>query len=276
MLYHYTTLETFLRIIEGITDDGNEPYLHLRATRIDQVNDPTEMNTDISKLSSILQEYETQKDIENKCLSDKITKVNPNEVQNILKKEKEEHLPYITCLSTRKDYLPMWSLYGDKHHGVCLCFTEELLENVSINKNEDNIIRGEVAYKKHDKSIAIQDALDLCFETINKKGSNSDITDTIAELFLFISPYIKNINYAYEKEYRICLYNFQKKTDPKMGEITEYNKDGEYVMLDIPLYSLKYIILGAKTPKLLESILKDYFNKKNYKIKIERSKIPYK
>lgn len=44
MLYHYTSLETLLAILEGLTVHNGEYYLHLRATRIDKLNDPAGIN----------------------------------------------------------------------------------------------------------------------------------------------------------------------------------------------------------------------------------------
>ena len=58
MYYHYTSLDTFLAILHGIDYKNGEPILHLRASRIDKVNDPTEMTIDKKTFLSIVQHYE--------------------------------------------------------------------------------------------------------------------------------------------------------------------------------------------------------------------------
>lgn len=271
MLYHYTSLESFCKIMEGVFLNNGEPFITLHASRLDRLNDPTEMKIDIRVLQSILHEYEIQHNVEDSnCLSKKIEGLNPNQINKILEEEKNTHAPYIMCFSTKKDFLPMWSLYGNKSHGVCLCFDESRIKGV-----EGSIIQGNVAYNQYKNSSSILMVLDLYYNIMLKDIQNIDIYDTIAELFLFISPFIKNINYAYEKEFRICHYCFQADLNFSIdNNITNY-KEVDIVDFNIPLSSLKSVILGSKTPSILMDMTQDYFNKK-YDIKFVKSKIPFK
>lgn len=58
MLYHYTSLITLFKIMEGITFHDNEYFLQLKTNRIDNVNDPTEICTDPMVYMDLIKSYE--------------------------------------------------------------------------------------------------------------------------------------------------------------------------------------------------------------------------
>lgn len=276
MYYHYTTLETFFKILDGITykDEDEDYFFHLHANRIDNVNDPTEMTISQKDLVEVIDAYEKRENIHpNFRIANKILEIPQNEFANLLALEKKEHSPYITCFSKKGDYLPMWSLYGDKHHGICLCFADNIVDVIrEYNTPHPPIICGDVAYNNYSKSAALQESLYLYYNIIQSQES-CDIKQVISDLLIEFSPFIKNKDYRYEKEYRICVHNYMP---PKDNE-TEYNNKVEFVSLTVPLKSLRAVIIGKKLPyEILKDLFEKYFNDLKCEIKIKQSKNPYK
>ncbi len=275
MLYHYTTLETFIKILEGVMMYDNEYVLKFRASRVDQVNDPTEMTPDIKTLKDILHNKSEIKDID-KYLA-YIDTVNESDFHDILNKEKQDRMPYVICFSEKRDYLPMWSLYGDKHHGICMCFDDDIIQETQKyyyeqHNNKMILTGGKVSYKRHWKSKVIHGII----ETVLMPDSK-DSGDELALLYLAAFPFIKNANYSYEHEHRICLYNFKKYSTPEINRMVKYDKEKPYIEVNIPLSALKGVILGTMVPfdffkKSIETYLREKFNTK---FKISKSKIPY-
>lgn len=272
MLYHYTSFETLLAILEGITVRNNEHYLYLHATRIDKLNDPTEMEMKKKTLVGLLRYYEEQNNVEEKYqLAKYVEEISDNDIVGISQSEKTSHSPYILCFSTKKDYLPMWSLYGDKHHGVCLCFPDEVVGEISYS--EVPIVSGKVAYSNIKKSEAIKTALWLQYNIIKKEGNMGKIKDITADIITEISPFIKNSSYKYEQEFRLSVHNYH--TNRELCR-TSYENTPNYLTIDIPVRFLQGIILGAKIPfNITKELLDAYFKKKNMKIDIKPSNIPF-
>lgn len=270
MLYHYTTFETFLRILEGITFECGVPYIHMRATRIDKLNDPTEMCVDIERYLKIIANYEKEHNLDNSVSN--YIQTSKNQIVDILNEEKMISLPFVTSFSTRKDYLPMWSLYGDKHHGICLCFCDDLSEKI-----DSPIIHipGYVSYLNHKRPSIMATILDLYYNIMDVKNKLDN--SNAVEMLIGMSPFIKNKVYAYEKEFRICVYNFAKGQVGILGdELCMYDDTNDYINLTIPVSSLKCIILGKKVPFEISRLLfETYFKAHDYQIDIKQSQIPY-
>lgn len=271
MLYHYTTLDTFLRIMEGVTKVNGQYFVQLHASRLDLVNDTTEMCIDAKLIKELVEEYEYSNEIpEELCMSQKIIPNNIEELDECLKAEYDEHIPYGLCFSKEKDFLPMWSLYGDKHYGICLCFSDDIEDNVKKINNQLSVIAGSVAYEKFNESRILKESLDILFYDIIRKKEDRPIDEFIAELYIMTSPFLKDKCYSYENEFRICAHNYMCSNDK-----TEYYKKDGYVNIHIPLSSLKQIYLGAAMPDILVKILENYFGTE-FDFKIEKSKTPFR
>lgn len=273
MLHHYTSFETLLAILEGLTIHNDEYYLHLRATRVDKLNDPTEMVMKKKTLVKLLRYYEEKNNIEEKYRFAKlIDELSDKDIDTLSKYEKISHPPYILCFSTKSDYLPMWSLYGDKHHGVCLSFSDEIISEISYL--DVPIISGQVAYDNRKKSEAVERALWLQYNIIKGEYDTTNINGAITDIFMEISPFIKNRCYKYEHEYRISVHNYHTTIEPYN---TTYDKTHEYITVDIPIRFLKKIMIGTKIPfHITKELLDVYFKTKRLKIDITHSKIPFK
>lgn len=274
MYYHYTTLDTFLAILQGINYKAKEPVLQLHATRIDKVNDPTEMTIDKKTFLSIVQHYEDMNpNIDTSSyISKSIENIDDEKFRKILDTEKSNHLPYIICLSEKEDYLPMWSLYGDKGRGVCLGFSKlEILVKSSqfqYKHPSSTIISDNVCYGNYEKSNAILSAIGLNYPKIDEE----DIEDTIANMYLGASPFLKHPGYEYENEYRICVFNFVKN---ELGTI--YDSQKTFIDYDMPISFLKTVTLGAKLcSSIISELLSNYFSKHGLQIEIQKSQIPFR
>lgn len=269
MYYHYTSFETFLKILQDIQKEKS--CISLRASRIDKVNDPNEMILTKKRFLSITNQYEKTHN-DKRIPSNAIEQIEDEELNSLLKKEKEEHPPYIVCFSKERDYLPMWSLYGDKHHGVCICFSEDIVEAIRQKNIDEIILDGDIAYTNYMKSPVIQKIYDLYLNLIIDKVSEQNIKEEIVNLLVSLTPFIKSKHYKYEKEYRICIHNYIKE---KTRDI-KYDKESEYLNLEIPLNSIHSVILGSKLPfDISKEILSNYLNQFECNIKIEHSQIPF-
>lgn len=265
MYYHYTSFETFLRILQGIELEGKEPVLHLHATRIDKVNDPTEMSIKKSTLLKLIKHYEKNLSHDIR-IADKIKGLSQSTINDIIKSEKVDRPPYVVCFSKKGDYLPMWSLYGDKHHGVCMCFSDDITKI----KNGAILIYGDVAYSLRKESDSVNRGLQLHYKYPSTNQEN--IESIVGEILYNISPFIKNNNYRYEHEFRICVYNYQEEEEFSV----RYVSTDDFISLPVPVSSLKQVILGSKVPlKITEQLLQKFFDKEHYEIDIIPSRIPY-
>lgn len=278
MYYHYTSLGTFLAILHGIDYNSGEsvlkeigPILHLHASRIDTVNDPTEMTIDKSTFLSIVRHYEENKNPKFR-ISNRIESMDDEKFLELIKNERSDYLPYIVCFSQNEDFLPMWSLYGDKGRGVCLGFFALDILTKSVPFQElinpcTPVIIGDVCYHTDEISDAILRAIEL-----NYPKTEGNIEDSIANMYLAASPFIKDSSYEYENEFRICVFNFVKK---EIGIM--YDSEKTYIDYYIPVSFLKTVTLGAKLCSSIASeLLSDYFTQKKLQIEIKKSQIPFR
>lgn len=165
----------------------------------------------------------------------------------------------------------MWSLYGDKCYGICLCFNDDVEKRIKYYNKKCILLSGDVAYRNFKRSDSVNCVLNLNYKISPRRR---DIEDCISELLIGISPFIKNSNYMYEHEFRICIHNY---VDSITGSGITYDKSDEYLNIAIPVSSLNSIYVGKKAPfEIIKDMLDLYFGNKNYNINIEKSNIPYK
>ena len=110
--YKYTTLDTFMKILQNGT---------IRMNSVVAMNDRSETNILQDAIRNFIEPIETEADT-----------------------YLESNTRFITSFSSLGDALPMWSQYGDKGNGVCLVFERgplfnenDLLHITYISKNEE-------------------------------------------------------------------------------------------------------------------------------------------
>lgn len=278
MYYHYTSLETLLKILQNIDMQNGVPMLQLYARRIDKVNDPTEVLVTKRTLLALVKNYEERNDVpKDNRIAHKIESLSQKAISDATKLEKMEHPLYITCFSKKKDYNPMWALYGDKHHGVCLCFSDDIKYRRVVKDNDNAIIiSGDVAYRRLKDSESVNNCLKVHYMFPSTK--QEELESVVSDILSYISPFIKNNNYSYEREFRLCVYNYiskqiEERWKKENGTFYENTKDN--IKLNIPVSSLKRIILGKKVPDIMKNLLRNYINAQQYGIDIKHSKVPF-
>ena len=161
-IYHYTSVDSLLSILEGyrkseLTRKHGQEDLLFWASCVYNSNDPREMEFGYKAVKEILPEYE------NTCTNS----MNLSEVYSNAEYEKEckkllfqkpingmigiSGVPYTISLSCKRDFLPMWSMYGDNKMGACLKFNlNNFIDNfkafmhpcfVYYEGEEENIIK---------------------------------------------------------------------------------------------------------------------------------------
>ena len=138
IVYHYTSLDTFMKIMDGVK--GNKFIFH--GSDIFSMNDPTEFYHGYKKLWNLLPQIENdlyykirnqqiEIDIDIKVLDEKYKlsevwkRYNYSTQHEWLvthfKEMRESHrTPFVVSFSCQRDFLPMWSSYGDNGHGIAL------------------------------------------------------------------------------------------------------------------------------------------------------------
>lgn len=203
-LYHYTTGDNLIRIIES---------KEIWATHISCLNDATEIMYSVEEL---------RKRVKIRLLANQ-----KPELEFLLKKMDErlatprvEIAPaFLFCLSTKKDHLSQWRAYSGGEGGYSVEFDPEGLRQAGIN-NQVMLLR--VEYSERNHAILLDDVIN-CAELFYIKGEgrtrapNEDAwTDEFVRCFLwqlsFLAPCLKHPTYADEEEWRL-VYNL-KPDDP--------------------------------------------------------------
>ena len=123
-VYHYTSLETFFKLLDGIQDDNFIMY----ASRISDLNDSSELKYGFRKIWKLLPYLEDMIGVKNEYRLSKLPEKDNSISEEVFLKEliknviASRYAPFVLSFSEHKDYLPMWSLYGSHGNGVALGF----------------------------------------------------------------------------------------------------------------------------------------------------------
>lgn len=183
ILYHYTTLETLLAILNGYDSKGET--FTLRATHALYLNDSQEGQM----LPNVLCKIGIPKSVIHTC-------------QNL------DGYPYVFSLSKAQDDLNMWRGYANNACGVAIGFGYETLKECvskSTNELDENellqceYITEEELYDKIQKESSVMELLSQV------KSKNEYLNTT--NFYRFLSKYMKYKSNAFssEKEWRIII-----------------------------------------------------------------------
>lgn len=273
-LGHYTSLETLKYLLApinlGKNHDESKVGNFLRLSHYKQMNDPLE--------GEVLKEY----------------LFNSEKVNSTSETLGENSYYYVSAATTESDSLPMWKQYADDAQGLFLEYSKQYLKNIvkhgegkiakvyylDINDKNERIkcVNREKAGKcnkennEQDILTLLKDLKDLINE-MDKKDVE-EAKSRLSELFLCF----KNIDYAYENEYRIIINKDNTTDDIILGEHTSVPRLYTYLDQEPLVYSK--VILGSKC------IHSDYvapyiehcagMNKNKEEMTIQRSKIEYR
>ena len=291
-VYHYTSIETLFAILGNYRNTGEKDQLVFRASNIFRVNDPSEMVSGYDIVKSYLYNYEIEKNIpeelrlsevyinienENKCKDDYLNTIRGNYIDI-------GSVPYVISFSGKRDYLPMWSMYGNQGKGVCLKFdVYDIINNMIFP-----LITGFVSYDKKTcykkLSSIISFLYDGYLDSWKEKEEKLTIENKIYELSFIcfsVSPFIKYKDYKYEKEYRM-VHNMHYGPDVNLLSkrllISLPVQDIKpYVEIPIYAYSLKEIIMGPCIDKqIMKDVVKREIDSCKLSVRVSYSEVPFR
>lgn len=280
IVYHYTSLDTFMKIMDGVK--GNKFIFH--GSDIFSMNDPTEFYHGYKKLWNLLPQIENdlyykirnqqiEIDIDIKVLDEKYKlsevwkRYNYSTQDEWLaarfKEMRESYrTPFVISFSCQRDFLPMWSSYGDNGHGIALgidvqaYYIKKKQGNGETwfdfsNYNAEDMHTLLVSYDKislqHPLARIVQSGISSYVQELSKMIGNSEQTEVLQKwaldiIFNFSSALIKNKTYSYEEESRLVCYA-SRLEDIKYK--INANKDViPYIEVEIPVAKLKEIVIG--------------------------------
>jgi hypothetical protein len=276
-VYHYTSLETFTKIINDATNES----LKFRATHIDFLNDFTEHTIAISLLKEKLIEYDNS--LDKKDSKDFQTKLNDKRMSFFRYEEIDDLYPYIISFSECCDNLPMWNTYGNKSKGIAIGFDKEKLSQIEEYKFEKCVYESK-EYEQYLNENIKQIHSCLHIDSYSISFSSGFDNKLLKQHYKFL-PILKNKNYNYEDEYRLIIPSkVVEKEELKFQTNDTLLKP--YKEISIPFEYLTEIVLGPvlnleKLKTALFFLLKQKnkiisLDKEHGKIHLRKSNIPFR
>lgn len=309
-IYHYTSIEAFDKMLKNMKEAGSS-NLKFWASNIHYMNDPHELEFIYDELIKVLPEIEQEIGIKEFPFSS-LFSMNNNQGFTIdfLKDIRDKvfnrifRSAYAISFSKKKDYLPMWSLYGNNGGGLCLEFDYEALKKHIVSDAASLAKRVlELSYDIKDQSIwnSIISYYKYYHDVLSEQDGNVDPIKQCREftacVLLELAPYLKHPTYSYEEEVRLFYHVIiegdaddiiaKADVEPMDEMVGKYNlpevrvRNGllvPYVEIEIPLDCIKAVIVGPTLyPQLQSEALRVLFRKTGVKdIRIEESEIPFR
>jgi len=196
ILYHYTSLEAFHKIVSTGT---------LWATDIRFMNDSTEFRLAFSTLKSRIRDLRAEASEERSTKLDRL---------NVALESVESVGAFVSCFSTKRDDLSQWRGYTPLGRGVCIGFTTAAIREAFDTTRPMSIARqrmategvsllGEVMYLSSDPQSIFDDLIEFFCGQQEQSGSPFDWLKFAARTFLIAAPFYKNAHFAEECEWRL-------------------------------------------------------------------------
>lgn len=295
MVYHYTSIEAFQKMIENISHDGENHFLTFWATSIYAMNDPSEFLQGYKLLKeSVIPDIEREMNITDKTL--RLSYIWRKVIGRTSSGEDKDYMirhiydthenPFIISFSKRKDFLPMWNAYSNRGKGVCLCFNNKgyvIKTNDRANIDVDffhKLHAMDVTYGKIDNDVK-NVATSLYKEYYLKYKDISDLQQRIQMMLNYLitlivtfSAYHKHEAYEYEEESRLVKFrDGEKEVHYRIGHKGQLIP---YIEVKVKLEYLEKIIVGPCADS--ESIIRELKHQlSKYNITdIKPSSIPYR
>ncbi len=247
-MYHYTSMDTFYKLIEGIKDDS----FTFHAGSVYTMNDSQEMVLGYNNIKKYLPVIEdrlkvpneerllnltSDKDI-NREIGDKFGEwmINDNATN------------FVISFSATPDILPMWVLYGGNCTGVCMEFSPYVIKQYyKQNLNNNHLEIEKCVYKEMEIEEFLLKDLEVIYKMFLNPNDKSKRNDPnikaqyLATMCGVTGAFVKHIGFEYEKEIRMNI--FRNKKDWKFAE-TRHHHHTVYVETPIPTKALTGIIVG--------------------------------
>lgn len=244
-VYHYTSIDTFFKIVDGVEDD----HFIFRAGSLYTMNDRQEMILGYDYIKKYLPLVEKELGVKEE---EKIFNMTNSQKDN--KKIKDNYgswvmnddtTNFIVSFSQSPDILPMWSLYGDHGRGVCLEFSPYIIKKYyNDNKINNHLTIESCKYTEEEIKDFILRNLSIVYELFLNHESQKDRLKPytkatyLTTMCCVVGAFIKHPGFEYEKEIRMNVFKNIK--DWKFNEINHR----VYVEIPIPKKSLTGVIVG--------------------------------
>lgn len=250
-IYHYTSLDTFFKIISDVRND----IFTFRAGSVYTMNDSQEMILGYNYIKKYLPCVEEKLGIKQE---EKLFNLFGNRKKNNDLKKKfgdwlinDDLTNFVVSFSSAPDILPMWSLYGGNGTGVCLEFSPyEINEYYKVNNIGKQFRIEECVYNEDDIEKLMMRELTVVYKLFLDGNNAEQRLNPLAKAkYLAImcgitGAYVKHKSFEYEKEVRMNVFRHIKEW--QYGE----SRNGHrivYVNVPISINALKGIILGPAT-----------------------------
>lgn len=291
-VYHYTSFDTLMKILGDIQDE----MFTMHASSAFTMNDPREFIHGYEKMIAILPKIEEKLNINDERYKlsnywDCYWGSSPNGWYDfhVDLMKKYALIPFVVSFSRQRDFLPLWSMYGNDGMGVAIKID---LENDSIKKWGDdkfdslmNLIRVvDVVYNDipshHFVAHRMTEEYQQYIQEVEGITGNKELEkiqyDAIFQMMLAASPYIKDGAYQYEKESRTSKLSLEyDEIKFKKGL-----KDSQipYVEYPFPIECLTEIIIGpcADYESAKQCLAIKMGQKRIKNVEISKSKVPYR
>lgn len=297
LVYHYTSLKTFLALLDNIRDDS----LVFHASGMHCMNDSTEFIYGLQEFCRILPALEkTMGDIDEDMKLSTFFDNLEQSIQSGWNKSftdilLEDHItPFVISTSSDGDSVPMWAMYGDDGHGVALgidvanCYMPvKLPDGMIVHDMTDGFLKKTHAFKIVQHLSLEHPSIQYSKIIYNKYlGKAKGITNeeeltrlkirTLYHMSLLPACLVKHPAFQFEKEWRIVceptsFNNIQYKINSK-GNLTPYIK------VPIQRSFLRKVVLGPCCEKAFQkSMIKRLLsNHQLSNCKVVTSKVPYR
>jgi|GEM_PF-3622532 len=205
LLFHYTSIESLLKILQG-----NGDKITLRATHANFLNDPEEFEFANSIISKTLKEYEADNQISEKKSENLFGQGGIFGSFAYLQGE-----PFILSFSEHQDELSMWRAYGHDGNGVCIGLDTEMLKAYSEDPEVTNTSIVKCEYRRdvienHFKRYWGKEYNNFKVEQLENGQFRTGFND--GRLFVSMPTYgftAKSSAYSSEAEWRLCTSEFR-------------------------------------------------------------------
>jgi hypothetical protein len=213
-VYHYTSIESFLKIIESNT---------LWFTHMSFQNDPLEVNFGIDVILHVLSKNENVL----KTIIGIITKMHDRYKKSALNLTRDPL--FMFSVSAARDDLPQWVQYGDNGNGVCIEFVGKyLFDNVAkiMGEQTRQVMYFPIQYytnyfspNARNLKAFEKDILSSCesmsnYIQENDIANDQNIQTSIYEMTRAIASFIKNEFFSKEEEWRLVITTAKIVTEP--------------------------------------------------------------
>ena len=280
-MYHYTTMDTFFKIMENVKED----YFTFHAGSVYTMNDRQEMKRGYECIKKYLPIVEKKLNVKKK---EKLFDMVQNQEQN---KDIIDHFGewlinddvsnFVVSFSSTPDILPMWALYGDNGNGVCLEFSPYAIKNYYETKNTDKHLSiDKCVYTDEEIEDLLLFKLEIIYKLFLKTNSNEERYNPktkaryLATMCGLAGAFVKHSGFRYEEEIRMNV--FRSKEEWKFMD-TRHHHHSVFVEVPIPINSLTKVIVGpAANIEDVKNSMVMIMRSKGIHLEPIHSEIPYR